>query len=80
MKTIKKQTAVEWLVNKLNNDFENNDFLINYANEISQAKEMEKKQIIDATLYGFREDAEAFDWKGDNCNAEEYYNETFKNK
>ncbi len=40
-----KQTAVEWFVNKLNNDFENNDFLISYANEISQAKEIEKLQI-----------------------------------
>ena len=47
-----KQTAVEWLVNKLNNDFENNDFLISYANEISQAKELEKQQIEDALKAG----------------------------
>jgi len=39
-------TAVEWLVNKLNDDFENNDFLISYANEIAQAKEMEKEQLF----------------------------------
>jgi hypothetical protein len=39
-----KESAVKWLVNKLNDDFENNDFLISYANEIAQAKEMEKQQ------------------------------------
>lgn len=62
-----KQTAVEWLVNKLNNDFENNDFLISYANEISQAKELENKQIIDAyiagaadSVYAYREFAEEY--------------------
>ncbi len=68
-----KQTAVEWLVNKLNNDFENNDFLISYANEISQAKEMEKQQIIDAFEQG--------DYTGrgfEDVTSEEYYNINFK--
>ena len=48
-------TAVEWLVNKLNNDFGNNDFLITYANEIEKAKEMEKQQIIKAHFQGVKE-------------------------
>ena len=70
-----EQTAVEWLVNKLNNDFENNDFLISYANEISQAKEMEKEQIIDAFNNGFS----TTQWdKIKENKAEQYYNETFK--
>lgn len=69
-----KQTAVEWLVNKLNNDFENNDFLISYANEISQAKEMEKKQIIDAYSIGMGHYGDA----NSNSCAEQYYNKTFK--
>ena len=49
---IMKQTAVEWLADKLNNDFGNNDFLISYANEISKAKEFEKQQIIKALKAG----------------------------
>ena len=67
-----KQTAVEWLVNKLNNDFGNNDFLISYANEISRAKEIEKEQIEDAYSEG--------DVNGIMNNrkmAEQYYKETF---
>lgn len=64
----KKQTAVEWLADKLNNDFGNNDFLISYANEISQAKELEKQHIIDACNI----DKRHYD------SAEQYYNETFK--
>jgi hypothetical protein len=73
----KKQTAVEWLVNKLNNDFENNDFLISYANEISQAKELEKQQIIDARLTA---PSELITYSKTTYldEAEQYYNETFK--
>ena len=66
-----KQTAIEWLVNKLNNDFENNDFLISYANEISQAKELEKQQIMDAWNDGRYENTGYGD-------SETHYNETFK--
>lgn len=65
-----KQTAVEWLVNKLNNDFENNDFLISYANEISQAKELEKHQIANAWYSAYGGD--------NNYDGEQYYNKTFK--
>ena len=46
-----KQTAVEWLVNKLNNDFGNNDFLISYANEISQAKQREKQDMENKAIH-----------------------------
>lgn len=70
-----KQTAVEWLVNKLNNNFENNDFLISYANEISKAKEMEKQQIEVAYEVAY------MDGYNDNGkDGRQYYNETFKNK
>lgn len=59
-------TAVEWLMNKLN--------LFNITKDITaaieQAKEMEKQQIIDAANL----DKRHYD------NAEQYYNETFKNK
>jgi uncharacterized protein YjgD (DUF1641 family) len=76
-------TAVEFLLRELADNFQEemqNLYSKNMqlvANICEQAKEMEKQQIIDATLHGFREDAESFDWKGDNYNAEEYYNETF---
>ncbi len=42
----KQETAVEWLVEQLNNHTKNNDFLITFENEISKAKEMEKQQLI----------------------------------
>ena len=47
---------------------------------IEKAKEMEKEQIINAALYGFRRDSDGDDWQGDNYNAEKYYNTTFKLK
>ena len=37
-------TAVEWLVQKLNNIYGNNDFIITHINEFQQALEMEKEQ------------------------------------
>ena len=75
-----KQTAVEWLVETINNKI---DYIpIKYWDSIrdivQQAKEMEKEQII-----------EAF-WNGDNTDclqeqnskefAEKYYNETYGSK
>jgi disulfide oxidoreductase YuzD len=71
----KQETAVEWLVNKLNDDFENNDFLISYANEIEQAKKMEKEQIMDAYQQGFNNA-----YFSNPLSKEQYYNEQFKNK
>ena len=70
------KTAVEWLEEKFTNS--NADF-INWAEEyFEQAKEIEKQQIID-----FSNDLLA----QNNVNyiavpdlAEQYYNETFKNK
>jgi hypothetical protein len=63
------KTAVEWLVEKLDNNLD-----INHSwrtrQYIKQAKEMEKEQIIDACKqcsYSYEE-------------AEQYYNETFKSE
>jgi hypothetical protein len=63
-----KQTAVEWLVEKLNKIYGNHDFLITFQNEISEAIEMEKHQIIDA------KDC----WFEDERDGEQYYSETYK--
>jgi len=66
-----KQTAVEWLIEELNdNGFSHLDLA---ADIIEQAKEMEKEQIKDAFDEG---NPNGFIIK---C-GEEYYNETFKNK
>lgn len=63
-----KETAVEWLVQRL---AENG---ILHSSDISKAKELEKQQIIKAV----------FDSMGTNLDpnigrAEQYYNETYKN-
>jgi hypothetical protein len=66
-----KQTAVEWLVSVILDE----SFQEFYAEEIAQAKEMEKEQIADAYSQGM-EDANLFfdisEYRG-----RDYYNETF---
>jgi len=67
----KKQTAVEFLVEKINKF--NSHFSLAFREEINQAKEMEKEQIEDSYSEG--------DVNGIMNNrkmAEQYYNETFK--
>ena len=64
-----KQTAVEWLVNKLQ-IFATEEEM----NIIDQAKEMEKEQIIDAY-----NDVWLYNNQG-KYNPEQYYNETFKSE
>ena len=62
-----KQTAVEWLFLMINNPNKDQEF----ANKLfEKAKEMEKKQIIDAFKEGYN----------DSRTPKQYYNETFKNK
>ena len=67
-----KQTAVEWLIEELNdNGFSHLDLA---ADIIEQAKEMEKEQIKDAHLIGLITSMEMEATK----QSEQYYNETFK--
>ena len=63
------KTAVEWLVEQLKDD----RFLSAFEEEIKQAKELEKQQIIDSHLCGLIYPLEFEASK----QAEEYYNETF---
>jgi hypothetical protein len=63
-----KETAIEWLLEELNNGRHLTDKLI------EQAKEMEKKQIIDANIAGVNQGLYGYK------SAKEYYNKTFKNK
>jgi hypothetical protein len=68
------KTAVDWLVDKLKSQ----GLLIGEIDNlvaVNQAKEMEKQQIVDACKKGYGSTA-IFR----NELAEQYYNETFKNK
>jgi hypothetical protein len=69
----KKQTAVEWLVDELNQkiDFIPMDKWDMIRNIVQQAKEMEKEQILDALDEGF---------ESDGYNPEQYYKETYSTK
>ena len=62
----KKQTAVEWLIEKLDYFHQTNGFI----EIVEKAKAMEKEQIMDAITYG------CSDW-GSVKNAEAYYNKNF---
>ena len=65
-----KQTAVEWLVANIDWQLLRNT-KTHYNMIVEKAKEMEKQQIIDAYTH------ERFLLK---ITAEQYYNETYKNK
>ena len=81
-------TAIEYLVSMICTDVnvydeEGNDNGVEYWNAftsckdlseyIKQAKEMEKRQIIDTYLKGYNRA-----WNSETFEAEQYYNETFK--
>jgi vacuolar-type H+-ATPase subunit H len=65
-----KQTAVEWLAETLR--FANKELYAEMYEDIEQAKEMEKEQIIDAANWDSRSISENGYRKG-----EQYYKETF---
>ena len=67
-----KHTAVDWLYNNLKSHFEHDGDLLECVQmSMQQAKEMEKKQIMDAYDEGW---SDGFNDKDLNA---EYYNETF---
>lgn len=68
---MKKQTAVEWLVEKLDQNF---DYVADTI--IEQAKEMERQQIIESYRTG-RIDQHNNEQSNYNRMSEQYYNETF---
>ena len=65
-----KQTAVEWLVEQINLGLSERGLI----SVIYQAKEMEKEQIIYAHVAGHNAPSSTIK----NLDAEQYYNETFK--
>jgi hypothetical protein len=69
-----KQTAVDWLCEKLWKEFN-----FSFSNNIlEEAKEMEKQQIIDACKRGYKRDSFTPNFREQQELFEKYYNETFK--
>jgi len=68
---MKKQTAVEWLVEKLTET----PYIDDFWGHVEQAKEMEKGQIM-KTWY----DCKLSIIERNPTDAEQYYNETFKSE
>lgn len=74
-----KQTAVEWLEDKLSRCITATDRKIVFR----KAKAMEKEQIIDAWENGFMSTGEGWngeippDCQGETLDTEEYYNKTY---
>jgi len=71
------KTAVEWLLNQIKKDIIGLEY--DYADELKQAKEMEKEQIKDAYEQGF-DDAvdDVDDLMPKYAGPEQYYNQTFR--
>jgi flagellar biosynthesis/type III secretory pathway protein FliH len=67
---MKNQTAVEWIVSKLSITFQTM-----YSEEIEQAKEMQKEQIIRARQDGLDNGFSNGSW-----DSNLYYNETYGDK
>jgi uncharacterized metal-binding protein len=76
-----KQTAVEWLKGVIESCGKPHELQMSWSTLdeiIEQAKEMEKEQVIDA--FGVGCQVESTRLIGYHDMAEQYYNETFKNK
>lgn len=71
-----KETAVEWFAEKVGHN--SLISLVEYNELFEQAKEMEKKQIVDARINGDVNGACIF--KIARREAEQYYNKTFKSE
>ena len=69
-----KQTAVEWLEDKINN-YDYSQGMAQMRKYILQAKELEKERIMNAFDSGYFNYQVLF-----HDNAEEYFNETYKTK
>ena len=75
-----KQTAVQWLVEQLENH--NGVTRNEFDNVIQQAKEMEKEQIENAYEIGFADawDDARYDDEPKYAGAEQYYKQTYESK
>ncbi len=75
-----KQTAVEFAVEKLAKFIPSGNQLVIHI-ILEEAKELEKKQIIEACYFAYNEGCSYMaDGKTEFESFEQYYDETFKNK
>jgi hypothetical protein len=75
----KKQTAVDWLIDKLK-QYDVGVFLLKlHKEEIEQAKEMDKNNIINAAARGFLAMPEKFNLKDAKEFGKQYYNNNYDN-
>ena len=73
----KKQTAVEWFWNQIENTEPN----LNWYKILDQAKELEKQQIIDACYFAYNEGCSYMtDGKTEYESFEQYYTETYEER
>ena len=74
---MEQQSAVEWLVKQ----FAKHYAIHQLEDEIKQAKQMEKEQIVEAFYQGVDQESDTHGAMNlDRKDAENYYNETFKTK
>ena len=74
----KKQTAVDWLFEQIKKDIIGIEY--DYLEELQKAKEMEKKQIIEAFDEGQEYEYQYHINLAPKFDSETYYNETFKSE
>ncbi len=82
---MKQQTAVEWLIEKINSHDSHDAVILNekYFSEskllkyLQVAKEMEKEQIKEANNYGWDDRHQELNKIWDDDADENYYNETY---
>jgi hypothetical protein len=67
----KQQTAVEWLIGQIKKDIIGLEY--DYADELKEAREMEKQKLEDAWVEGFK------NWNPSKS-FEQYYKETYGEK
>lgn len=86
MKNNKQQTAVEWFNNKVlsykhSTNINGTDFIMIPVNKVEylkqEAKEIEKKQIVNAVKYGYKKDYYTPNFKEQQELFEEYYIQTY---
>ena len=74
----KKQTAVDWLFEQIKKDIIGIEY--DYLEELQKAKEMEKKQIIEAFDEGQEYEYQYHINSAPKFDSETYYNETYKSE
>ena len=76
---MEKQIAVDWLAEIIR--FANKELYAEMFEEIKQAKQIEKEQIVEAFYQGVDQESDTHGAMNlDRKDAENYYNETFKTK